>query len=260
MNHRVVGAVLVVLAVALLAHPLYLWPHYGETPYWVYSNDADDGSGPAVEYESLSPKAQAAFDGGPSHRLYESTDGATIDRFETAQYVRKDGTVHRVEIAHLDDSWLLLSLVRLPLSLLGGLVAVAGLRRLRPARFGSGLWSLAGAAVGLGSLVVLDANSNATGSAAGSRALALPMVIVLVTVGTGALAGRTIARHGRGRWSVGALVGLAVLVAAIGLGPVRPFGFIPLVTVPFTALVALLGVATGYLARRDGGDDPTAAA
>lgn len=63
--HRGVVAVLIVLGLAMLAHPLFLWPHYGQTPYGL--GDVEQVSGETdseatIAYEELPPKAQAAFD------------------------------------------------------------------------------------------------------------------------------------------------------------------------------------------------------
>lgn len=261
MNSRAVGVLLLVVAVGVLAHPLYLWPHYGETPYFAYSSPADEVDGTVVDYASLSPEARAVFDeslDGQTDYLYESEDSAAIETFEDVHYVRKDGTVYEIWLAHVDDNWLLGPLVRLPLSLLGGLLAVVGLRRLRPDTFGSRLWYVGGAALGLGSLVVLDAFVSGSGSAAIGLVVLFPAVGILLVVAAGIVAGQAL--HRQDRWSALAFVGLLAVVGLVAAGPVRFLWFAPFVTVPFFLVVALLGIAIGYISRRGEEDGATAAA
>jgi hypothetical protein len=71
-----VAALLVIVGLAALAHPLYLFAHHGQTSAFVHQIDAVEGepiTDDAVAYAELPPQAQRAIDAalnGESHALW----------------------------------------------------------------------------------------------------------------------------------------------------------------------------------------------
>jgi len=106
MEIRRVAALLVVLGLAVLAHPLYLFAHHGQTSAFVQQIDAIEGepiTDDAVAYDDLPPQAQraidAAIDGEPS-TLWRGDHDAAIEALREAEYVERRGTYYRYDLAY----------------------------------------------------------------------------------------------------------------------------------------------------------------
>jgi len=105
MDTRRVAALLVVLGLAVLAHPLYLFAHHGQTSVFVHQIDAIEGepiTDDAVAYDDLPPRARDAIDAaidGESSTLWRGDHDAAIETLQDAEYVRRDGTYYRYDIA-----------------------------------------------------------------------------------------------------------------------------------------------------------------
>lgn len=100
-----VAVLLAVLGLAVLAHPLYLFEHHGQTSVFVHEID-ELGSAPpgdAVAYADLPPEAQravdAALNGEPS-LLWHGDHDAAIDALEGGRYLERHGTYYEYDVAH----------------------------------------------------------------------------------------------------------------------------------------------------------------
>lgn len=95
-----VAAVLVVLGLGLLAHPMYLWPHYGQTQVGVDVEPLADTADSGIEYSQLPQAAQKAFRdalAGRSVELWTGEDDRALDAFNRHDgRVRYQGESYRV--------------------------------------------------------------------------------------------------------------------------------------------------------------------
>lgn len=125
---RTLALLLVVGAVAALAAPSFLWPNYGQTPYWVAVSEADDDeTGSVVAYEQLSPVEREAFDDGRrGEPLYSQRDADAISTFQRHDFVERDGVRYRAELEHGDGAWIFVTFLRWGLFLLGGALGATG--------------------------------------------------------------------------------------------------------------------------------------
>lgn len=99
----VVAILLVLLGIGLLAHPLYLWPHYGQTQHVLVVQQESNQPDTFVEFDTLSPEAQAAFREAVSdgqHVLWSGEDDRAIDRFQDSPTIRYDGEYYRTGFQH----------------------------------------------------------------------------------------------------------------------------------------------------------------
>ncbi|WP_132058493.1 hypothetical protein [Halorussus amylolyticus] len=106
MSHRRVAVLLVVLGLAVLAHPLYLFPHHGQSSVFVLQYE-EVGSEPpgdsVVAYADLPPDAQRALDAAhesESSTLWRGDDDAAIDALGDAQYLDRDGTYYEYDLGY----------------------------------------------------------------------------------------------------------------------------------------------------------------
>lgn len=103
----VVAILLVLLGIGLLAHPLYLWPHYGQTQHVLLVQPGSDQPESFIDYDSLSPAARAAFRDAVSDGqrvLWSGEDDRAIDRFQNSPTIRYDGEYYRTGVRHTDSS------------------------------------------------------------------------------------------------------------------------------------------------------------
>lgn len=94
----VVAILLVLVGIGLLAHPLYLWPHYGQSKHVLVVQQESTQLDSFVEFDTLSPEAQAAFREAVSdgqHVLWGGEDDRAIDRFQDSPTIRYNGEYYR---------------------------------------------------------------------------------------------------------------------------------------------------------------------
>lgn len=224
--------VLVGVGLLLLAHPLYLMPHAGQTAYVLSDVDpvADTSSETSVAYRDLSPAARVAFDearAGGSETLWSGEDAAAIDQFETHESVRHQGTSYQYRFSHADRVRPFGGLLRGLLTALGGACVVVGALvgyagRWRPLTPLRALWLPVVVAFGLSATRAYDVwYSGASGS------VGLPNSPVALVPVTGAFlcVGSLVRRRGTAVLLPACAVGLGVLgVGAVvtGAPPVVP--------------------------------------
>lgn len=125
----------VLLGLCLLAHPLYLWPHYGQTPYAMMNVEPVTGETPpadaVIEYDALPAEARDAFDASRRDEfrtLWSGEDDRAIHALESHRYVRYDGTYYGYSFTHGDVMDLFAGLARALLTAVGVfLIAFGGL-------------------------------------------------------------------------------------------------------------------------------------
>lgn len=106
MDHLRAAALLVIVGLAVLAHPLYLFAHHGQTSAFVHQIDEMDGEPVAddiVAYAELPPDAQGAVDAalnGESSTLWRGDHDAAIEALRGAEYVERGGTYYRYDLAY----------------------------------------------------------------------------------------------------------------------------------------------------------------
>lgn len=101
--------ILVLLGLCLLAHPLYLWPQYGQTPYSVLNVEPVAGETPpadaVIEYGTLPAEAREAFDASRRDEfrtLWSGEDDRAIRVLESHRFVRYEGTYYEYSFSHGD--------------------------------------------------------------------------------------------------------------------------------------------------------------
>lgn len=98
-RQRAVALVLLLVGIALLAHPLYLWPHYGQTQVSMWVEERADHPESVTEFDSLSPEAQEAFLtalAADRVGLWTGEDDRVIATFAEGPVVRYQGTTYQV--------------------------------------------------------------------------------------------------------------------------------------------------------------------
>lgn len=197
-NASVVG-ILVLLGLLLLAHPLYLYPHYNQTPYGMQGVTKVTGETPpesaVIAYAALPPEAQQAFDAtrrGEFHTLYDIEHAKAVETLQQYEYIRFDGAVYRYSFTHIDKGASFAGLVRGLLTslgtflvILGGLVHYAGTwEPLTPLR---SLWFPVGAVLGLVGTQLYDVwYVGITGALPLPNSLSalIPVAVLFLTVGS----------------------------------------------------------------------------
>lgn len=102
-------ALVVLLGVGMLGHPLYLWPQYNQTLYTLgnvqpVSGDSIDHSS-VIEYQTLPETAQRSFTAarnGDRKRLWSGDNDQAIDTLQDHQYVLYQGTYYAYDFTHHD--------------------------------------------------------------------------------------------------------------------------------------------------------------
>lgn len=207
-------ALVLVVGLVLLAHPLYLYPHLGQTPYSVYVSGTQTVSPPdeeVIAYSALPPDAQRAFDAARQeevHRLWTGENDEAINTLGQFEYIHVDGTYYQYQIGHIDRLTHAMP-VRGLLTTLGAILVVLGLliyrnqqwRPLTPLR---SLWFPVGTTIAISGTqlydVVLLGVSEALPLPNNITAL-LPLLVLFFTVG-----------------SLSRIQGKKVLLWAVGLG------------------------------------------
>lgn len=237
-NGLTVG-ILLAIGLLLLAHPLYLYPHLGQTPFAVYVTDSQTeppADETVIAYSTLPPEAQQAIDAarrGESHRLWTGEDNQAIDTLERYQYVRDGETYYQYQIGHIDRVTYAMP-VRGLLTTIGAILVVVGVlfhrtRQWRPLTPARSLWFPVGTAIALAGTQVYDVMHLGVGNALplpNNITALLPLLVLFFTVGS-------LARY-RGKtvlfWAVGlGAVLLTVysvyihLLSALPLGDTSPF-------------------------------------
>jgi hypothetical protein len=143
MNARSVGVLLAVVGLALVAHPLYLFPHHGETAHFVSSVEevGEQASDETVAYDDLPPVAQDRFeeglDDGYSENVWSGEHAAAYEALAEHEYVTYRGASYRYEFRGVDILDGASGIFRMLLSVLGVVALVTGgfaarTRRFRP--------------------------------------------------------------------------------------------------------------------------------
>jgi|GEM_PF-5911491 len=246
-------AVLVLLGLAMLAHPLVLFPHFGQTPYSVGAVERVNGGAveqdAVVDYADLPAAAKSAFDGarsGPSAMLWSGDDERAVDVLIDHQYVQQDGRYYEygLLVGH-NPVWsellvrLLLTVAGSVLVTFGGLVAATG--RWRPLTPLRTLPVLAAVVLGVSGMHAYDVVvSGARGSIPQSLAPFGFLLLPVAVLGVGSLVRQ------RG-WRVLKPV-VAVGVVALAAGAVvrgDPVAA-PLALAAYVAIVGAPWLALGY--------------
>lgn len=234
-----VAVLLAVVGLAVLAHPLYLFEHHGQTSVFVHGI-ADLGdeapSGDVVAYADLPAEAQRAVDAaldGESSVLWHGDHDPAIAALERGQYVERDGTYYEYDLAHRGGLRTGFgTAVRVLLTGLGSLALVAGLL---VARTGS-LWPLdarSALAVPVVAAVAVAATNYYDMAFSGASASYLSVgeafgPIALLGVAVGGAVRRGDRRAGVRVCALGVLASLAAFVA--GANPwLSGLAFVPLV-------------------------------
>lgn len=217
---EVVVAVLVILVgFAVLAHPLYLWPHYGQTLHVLVVEQETGPPESFIEYDALPPDARAAFseavDEG-QHALWSGEDDPVIDRFQGGPVIEYNGEYYRTGFQRGVTVDFEETLLRWYGTAIGGLlVAFGGLvlysgswRPLTPLR------SLSVTAVVTGAFLATNAYdvvfSGVDGPVFGIAGLGIVKLIPVTTLFLAV--GSEVARNGpRSSTAVGGTVGIAFL-------------------------------------------------
>ena len=134
-SHLIAVGLVALVGLSLVAHPLYLFPHFGQVQYDIGDVEPETESTPAAEtvidYATLSPHAQNVFDAarrGEQRALWSGEDDDAIRALESHRYVRHQGTYYEYTLRHTDNPGLLEELIRGGLSALGAfLVVLSGL-------------------------------------------------------------------------------------------------------------------------------------
>lgn len=141
MNARSVGVVLALVGLTLVAHPLYLFPHHGETSYYL-SNVETVGEQPSAEtvaYEDLPPVAQDRFDAeldGFTEGIWTGEHAAAYEAFSDHEYVEYEGEYYEYRLRSADNFGAgLLGIVRMLLSTLAVVALVVGVFVAHTGRF-----------------------------------------------------------------------------------------------------------------------------
>lgn len=119
-------ALVILVGMGLLMHPLYLWPHYNQTPYTPaniqqVSGDTLDQSA-VIEYESLPQAAQESFDAARNdgrEPLWSGEDDRAIAVMQNHRFVQYQGKAYEYTLVHSDSASWYMSVLRGVLTALG---------------------------------------------------------------------------------------------------------------------------------------------
>lgn len=246
-DHRqgLVAGLVILVGLALLAHPLYLWPHYGQTSVGVHIEELSEPPETAVEFDRLPPEARSAVRqevAGGTTVLWTGDDDQAIEALDGGVNVRYRGMYYRVLLTygHGGDfvpvllRWMLTAAAAF-LVAYGVLVQYAGSwRPLTPVR---SLWVPVAVTGGFLATAWYDVTLSGvagsflsiTGGLPGLDLIEIiPITSVFLAVGSG------MARHGQ-RAAAGGAVGVLLLVFA------RFGSFHPVAMLALTAYTAVGG-------------------
>ncbi|WP_323674783.1 hypothetical protein [Halorubellus sp. PRR65] len=134
LSTKTVLVVLVVSGVVLVTHPLYLFPHHGQTPYTVGSVERVDATTATAEetvaYDALSPAARESFDAARDDdwvSLWTGEDDRAIDVLSENRFVRDGDRYYRYSVGHADDVGFFDDVLRVLLTSTGGVLLALAL-------------------------------------------------------------------------------------------------------------------------------------
>lgn len=218
-----VVALVVLLGVGILAHPLYLWPHYNQTPYspgnvqQVPGDSLDQST--VIEYENAPRAAQESFDAarnGEYVPLWSGEEDQAITVLQNHRYVQYQGAYYEYDVVHADIPRLYTGLSRGLLTALGVFLVTWGLlagyaqtwKPLSPVR------TLLFVAVATVALVATQTYDVVYSGAAGQ--LPVPTSFLsLIPIGMGFLGVGSVAQR-RGRRSLLPVAGISVVTLVLG--------------------------------------------
>lgn len=102
-DRALTAGLLVLLGLVLIAHPLYLWPHYGQTNVGVYSEEVTDPPADFVAFEQLPPGAQSVVQAEVANGgqvLWTGEDDRVIDALDDGVIVRYQDTYYQVILTY----------------------------------------------------------------------------------------------------------------------------------------------------------------
>ena len=259
------AAVIAVLGAVAVAHPVYLWPHYGQTHVGMAVTVASDPAEPGVAAGTLPPAArepfQAAAAGDPVD-LWTGEDDRVIETFEDRSLVRYRGETYRVVLFYDHPGSFLPVALRWLLTAAGAFaIAYAGLvlhaRSWRPLTPRRALWVPVAVATGFFATAAYDVTaSGAAGSVARLSGLGPGVELLLLVPITAVfvVAGSAVTRNGwQSRTAAAAALGALLLAHAR-----FPTGFNPTSVVVLTGYTALGGLGwavVGAVLTRPAGPD-----
>jgi hypothetical protein len=121
-----IAGVMLLLGLSLIAHPIYLWPHYGQTGVGVATEELSETPETYVVLEDLPPEARDALRGtfvGDSQRLWTGEDDRAIDALEET-VVRFQGSYYAVALLYGHDNAFIRILLRWLLTAASGFLLV----------------------------------------------------------------------------------------------------------------------------------------
>jgi len=260
--HLGVVALVVLLGAGLLAHPLYLWPQHGQTPYaptnvQQVSGDSLDQSA-VVAYENLPQGARESFDAARNDEyepLWSGEDDRAIDVLQANRYVQYRGTYYEYGLTHGDSSTAYADLVRGLLTALGAFLVTLGALagHARTWRALSPLRSLLFVSTTLVALVATQTYDVVCSGASGALPLpnAFPSLfpVLMGFLGVGSLV-RT-----RGRQSLGPVAGVGIVTLVAGAIAFDAPAVVPLILGGGLTVAGAPWIALGYALTP--GSDPT---
>lgn len=247
-----VAGLIVIVGIALLAHPLYLWPHYGQQQFFLEVEREPVAPEPAVAFETLTPDAQAAFEAavedGPQV-LWSGEDDRVIDRFGSGPTIAYRGDTYRTRLGHTDSGGLVEPLLRWYASAAGAflvafggwVLAVESWRPFTPTRGLTVPAAVAVAFLGTNAFDVLRSGVDGTVF----RLTGLGILDLIPVTALFLAVGAEVARNGRdsrlARW--GAVGILLVVVAVFGN---LSFAFGAIVVLPILVIYTAIGGAPWF--------------
>jgi len=130
-NHRqvLVAGLFVLLGLGIVAHPLYLWPHYGQVGYALDIKQIDEVPASSIEYDVVPPDAQAVFDqaiAGEESVLWSGEDDRAIEFYWDRPAIHYGGAYYRATLLHGDSGDFIQPLLRWFLTAAGVFFIVFG--------------------------------------------------------------------------------------------------------------------------------------
>lgn len=96
---------LIILGLGLLAHPLYLWPHYGQSAFVMDVEELSSTPDEFIHYNTLPGESQAIFQEAVTdgqQTLWSGEDEGAIENFEGGPAIQYEGDYYRVQFGHID--------------------------------------------------------------------------------------------------------------------------------------------------------------
>lgn len=123
-----IAGFILLVGLAVLVHPLYLWPHYGQTRVGVHLEELSETPETFIDFERLPPEARTAFRQeivGETTVLWTGDDDRAIDALDGAT-VRYQGVYYRVILTYGHGSDFVPVLLRWMLTAAGAFFVVYG--------------------------------------------------------------------------------------------------------------------------------------